>query len=497
MSLGRWLFMASFLLSSMAVAGESRSWTDQTGTVRKTAEFERLDGKWVHLRLADGEAFKVPLEWLSDADQAVAREAAARAATKPEGSGAIEVVIAEGVGLDAESARKDAYRNAVRQAVGAYVDSETIVANDQLITDKVITLSPAFVERVESIPGGEAQDGTLIRIRVRAHVRITKLLDTLAAGKIKTRAHAVKVDTESILAELRTKADQREGQRNVLARILADYPEACLSLTVSGKPSITTSPDGKQSLAVPLSLKPNDERYLAFSEQLCTVLSATDRPSGEFTVDAARAGSDTDGVRSQLADAKRRAFTWRGPLELFPQAEQQTIRSSCAADGTSSIVGLGPMIYLWNGDSQEGGLRSLEIGDWRVLRANKPNDWVVICVTKRDKNWRRTTWRWFVLSEAEAAAWFGGRATEIDCRTALVDGSKQELAGDSLRLTNFGARTLDYRLLFLVPAFVGLNHPNWFTPELTFVRSIAIDEDDVAAISEVRATVERVAPAPR
>lgn len=96
-----------------------------------------------------------------------------------------------------------------------------------------------------------------------------------------------------------------------------------------------------------------------------------------------------------------------------------------------------------------------------------------------------------MLSEAEAAAWFDGRATEIDCRTALVDGSKQELAADTLRLTNFGARTLDRRLLFLVPAFVGLNHPNWFTPELTFVRSIAIDEDDVAAIAEVRATVER------
>jgi hypothetical protein len=497
MTLGQWIFVAPLLVSSMAVAGESRSWTDQTGTVKKTAEFERLDGKWVHLRLADGEAFKVPLEWLSEADQAFAKEAASRVAMKPKGSGAIEVVIAEGVGVDVESAREDAYRNAVRQAVGAYVDSETIVANDQLITDKVITLSPGFVERVEPISGGEAREGSLIRIRVRAHVRITKLLDALAAGKIKTRAHAVKVDTESILAELRTKADQREGQRDVLARILADYPEACLSLTVSGKPSITTAPDGKQSLAVPLSLKPNDERYLAFSEQLCTVLSATERPSGEFTVDAARPGADTDQVRTSLANARQQAFTWKGPLDLFPQTEQAAIRTSCAADGTSPIVGIGPMIYLWNGDSRNEGLRSLETGDWRVLRANKPNDWVVICVTKRDKDWRRTTWRWFVLSEAEATTWFGGRAREIDCRTALVDGSKQELAADSLRLTNFGARRLDHRLLFLVPAFVGLDYPNWFTPELTFVRSIAIDDDDVAAIAEVRATVERVAPGPR
>jgi len=98
-----------------------------------------------------------------------------------------EVIIAEGVGADVEGARKDACRNAVRQAVGAYVDSETVVANDQLITDRIVTLSPAFVEKAEPIDGSEKKEDGLVRLRMRTHVRITKLLDELAVGKIKTR----------------------------------------------------------------------------------------------------------------------------------------------------------------------------------------------------------------------------------------------------------------------------------------------------------------------
>lgn len=54
----------------------------------------------------------------------------------------IEFTIAEGVGTDVEGALKDANRNAVRLAVGEYVNSETVVPSDEVITDRIVTLSP-------------------------------------------------------------------------------------------------------------------------------------------------------------------------------------------------------------------------------------------------------------------------------------------------------------------------------------------------------------------
>ena len=58
----------------------------------------------------------------------------------------LQEVVAEGVGTTADEAIKDAFRNAVRQVVGAVVDAETLVKNDELIDDKVLTYSDGFIK---------------------------------------------------------------------------------------------------------------------------------------------------------------------------------------------------------------------------------------------------------------------------------------------------------------------------------------------------------------
>src|SRR5712692_9942416 len=64
---------------------------------------------------------------------------------------AYRTVVAEGVGQTAEDARKDAFRNAVRQAVGALIDAETLVQNDQVIKDEVLTYSNALVKSYKEV----------------------------------------------------------------------------------------------------------------------------------------------------------------------------------------------------------------------------------------------------------------------------------------------------------------------------------------------------------
>jgi hypothetical protein len=408
-----------------------------------------------------------------------------------------EVIIAEGVGVDVEGARKDAYRNAVRQAVGAYVDSETVVENDELITDRIVMLSPAFVEKAEPIAGTEKREEGLVRLRVRAHVRITKLLDALAEGKIKTRPVTRKVDTTSLLAELSTKSDQHEARRDILAKLMSDYPESCLTVEQSGKESIEKTPDGRLLLNVPLVIRPNQESYTVFSKTLCEVLSATKRPSGEFSVDGAKYGPNAEYAKEDVAYDVKGAFTDTNKmLGVFPSSLQDEIRKSCDAEGRSPIVGLGSAYPLWNGADREG-IGSLYYETWRKLRENKNDDWIVICVTSAKKDFRQTNWKWFQVTGDEYKEWFAATPETFRCRTQLVDKDGEEVAGEAIELGKIGAGRLYDKLLWCVPLYVRLHNSWWYTPELRMVRRIEIDAEDAANIEAIRVVLERGEPGKR
>ncbi|MEK6238929.1 MAG: SHD1 domain-containing protein, partial [Planctomycetales bacterium] len=123
----------------------ARTWTDKSGKFSLEAEFIELkDGK-VRLKKPDGKTFSIPLDKLSDADQAYARAQAEPAGDNPfQETKGTQTVLAEGVGTANDAALKDAFRNAVRQVVGTVVDAETLINNDKLIDDKVLTYSDGF-----------------------------------------------------------------------------------------------------------------------------------------------------------------------------------------------------------------------------------------------------------------------------------------------------------------------------------------------------------------
>ena len=60
-------------------------------------------------------------------------------------------VIAEGAGGTSDEVLKDAFRSAVRQVVGAVVDAETLIKDDEVITDKVLTYSDGMIKTYEVV----------------------------------------------------------------------------------------------------------------------------------------------------------------------------------------------------------------------------------------------------------------------------------------------------------------------------------------------------------
>ena len=63
------VLIAGVVAGQLALAGETRTWTDKTGKFRIEAEFVAEDDGVVTLRKEDGDEIEVPLEKLSAADR--------------------------------------------------------------------------------------------------------------------------------------------------------------------------------------------------------------------------------------------------------------------------------------------------------------------------------------------------------------------------------------------------------------------------------------------
>ncbi len=80
----------------------------------------------------------------------------------------VEVTV-EGTGETKREARKAAFRAAVEKAVGVFVDAESLMANDELLKDRVNTISNADIADYKILNEGPAVSG-LYRMRIKARV---------------------------------------------------------------------------------------------------------------------------------------------------------------------------------------------------------------------------------------------------------------------------------------------------------------------------------------
>jgi len=106
-------------------------------------------------------------------------------------------VDATGVGATAEAAEKAALINAVQQAVGLFLDNESLVKNEQVVYDSILSLSDGFVSRfeVKSPPKARVSDG-LFETKISALVQKGRI-----GAELEKRQLTQKVDAEASWAE--------------------------------------------------------------------------------------------------------------------------------------------------------------------------------------------------------------------------------------------------------------------------------------------------------
>jgi len=416
--------LALALLLSSAVESPARTWTDSTGRHTIEGEFAKLADGNVEIRQDNGKLVRIPLEKLSEADQEYVRQTTSETPKKspfatvdqPHSVGVrlaqdsakdapddanLQEVVAEGVGLTPEAALKDALRNAVRQAVGMVVDAETLVKNDELIKDKVLTYSDAVVPWHEKI--SEKKEDELFRTSIVAKVQRRSLITKLKAANITVK----QVDGASLGGLIDTKMEAERNAVALVQRDLEGYPENCFQAVIVGEPKLAEkgrADANEAALRIDVQIKTNRDAYQAFVSKLQKTLEAIALDKGEF---------------SAVFEAKRDSYS-RDDDEKVSYDYFEANRY-CIRDWMPSV---------FEGSSDD--------DDWD--RTWKKDSFTVAVNTNMTRAGDRTEWKYYVV-DPEIADLFWKAANKVgQCKITLLDND-----GSLVAVDRFSAVQENYR----------------------------------------------------
>ena len=180
-------------------------------------------------------------------------------------SGDTITVIVTGVGKDADSALKNAYRGAVEQAVGTIVDTETLIKNGDMLSDKILSFSAGFVQTYQQLGESKVIDGGLVSIRISAEVKRNELDAQLRrAGVLR-----IAIDGKSLFAEANTREALRGDGIAWLAKMVEDLPKNVLETSLSAQPRYDV--DSKK-VVIGVSVKIDPRKYDAFTGDFADML---------------------------------------------------------------------------------------------------------------------------------------------------------------------------------------------------------------------------------
>lgn len=179
-----------------------------------------------------------------------------------------QTVIAEGSGSSEDEALKSAFRVAVQQVVGAVVSVETLVKDDAIIEDKILTYSDGFIEKYDELPGSKTVKAGIHRIKVKALVQRKNLVAKLKASNVAMFA----VDGSSIFAEAVSKLQSEKDATALIEAAFEGFPESCIKASVVGKPKTIDKTDEGATLVVTVVMEPDLVAFKAFQVRLTDVL---------------------------------------------------------------------------------------------------------------------------------------------------------------------------------------------------------------------------------
>lgn len=524
------LMLATFagvcvVLPLRSPAEEIRSWTDATGQFKRNAVFQRVDGDIVVLKSDQGKELRIPLERLSTADQAYAKAAAVKGSVADPFEGVedthrsadpavanatdmsrsnIRVVVAQGVGITTEDAKKDAYREAVRQVVGTLVAAATIVDNDAVIEDKVLSLSGGFLDRVDMLAGFPKQEGSLWKVKIKAEVQVTEVLATLGKANVTTLA----IRSDDLEAQRITISDQQSAKLDALndPRMWENFPGQFFTLTVTQQPKVTKAGPDRSQLSYSVELAPNLGEYKVFANKLGGILGKTGGRSGEFSNDGLKPNCDRNQVQQAAAQLWRNFFCTSYGIagSLLSQRDQSDFLKRFEDTEPSSPEAKGHQYFCFDQGGytfpKACGLDKIGEQMWQKAYDRQDSEFVLCMLAESNKSYSKTRWKWFVCNREDFPAgqecpWLRG----IECEITFQDSGGGFIATDSFAIGNgigvsrYGEvdNAKDGGMIFMSPFWIppATTGSVWdrkgYVAVATFNRTSEVDNEEVKNLTSV------------
>jgi len=152
-----------------------------------------------------------------------------------------KVILVTGLGQSPEAAEKQALTAAVRQAVGAYLDSNTLVENEEVIRDRILSFSNGFVDKYEvTAPSRKNNDG-LYEVTILATVKTSQVIEALKSNNL----ISAKIAGQNLWAEASTKVQNAQDSLAFLNEKLPEQLKALIKLEFldkNGNPTKSIEP---------------------------------------------------------------------------------------------------------------------------------------------------------------------------------------------------------------------------------------------------------------
>jgi len=141
------------------------------------------------------------------------------------------VVLVTGSGADPSQAEKNALAQALERTIGVMVDGETLVRNDEVVRDEILTYTKGYIQDYDVLRTWQ-QDG-IAYVEISARVSVSKLGEKLkakAASELQVNGRLMQVQAEL----------EEQYERNaceMFRRATADLtPDKLLTVQVAGEP---------------------------------------------------------------------------------------------------------------------------------------------------------------------------------------------------------------------------------------------------------------------
>jgi hypothetical protein len=176
-------------------------------------------------------------------------------------------VVAEGIGIDADKALENAFSRAIEQTVGVLVDAETLVSNDELVRETILTFSRGYVEKYEITKTWE-QD-SLHHVRIQALVAVSKLAEKLQASNIAVRSVAGERMALQAEHDYTNEVQATEMFRKEMAKFRIDQ---LVAVEVQGEPEVLEQDETHVKLRLKVTMRADQDKWKAFDASIRPLL---------------------------------------------------------------------------------------------------------------------------------------------------------------------------------------------------------------------------------